>query len=108
MSPFRLAVSAATAAIAAAALTIALPAGPATAAPPAGFKSVGYMPSWSGSAAAVQYGKLTHINYAFVLPTRSGGLTAVEDAAKLRQLVSRGHQNGVKVSIAVGGWNDGN
>jgi aryl-phospho-beta-D-glucosidase BglC (GH1 family) len=72
------------------------------------FKVVGYMPSWSGSVDAIQYSKLTHINYAFILPTSTGGLTAVEDANKLRSLITKAHANGVKVEISIGGWNDGN
>ncbi|GAA0895796.1 glycosyl hydrolase family 18 protein [Virgisporangium aurantiacum] len=75
---------------------------------PNGFKSIGYMPSWAGSANAIQYGKLTHINYAFVLPNGNGTLTAVENPAKLQSIVSLGHAQGVRVSIAIGGWNDGN
>ena len=43
------------------------------------FKVVGYMPSWSGDVNAIQYSKLTHINYAFVLPTASGGLQGVDN-----------------------------
>jgi chitodextrinase len=66
------------------------------------------MPSWSGDVNAVQYSKLTHINYAFVLPTASGGLQSVENPGKLQSLVSLAHANGVKVLISVGGWNDGN
>ncbi|WP_233160881.1 glycosyl hydrolase family 18 protein [Actinophytocola xanthii] len=80
----------------------------AAAALPNGFRSVGYLPSWSGSVNSVQYGKLTHINYAFVLPNSNGTLQAVPDPGKLSSLVSLGHANGVKVSLAVGGWNDGN
>ncbi|RKN47793.1 glycosyl hydrolase family 18 protein [Micromonospora endolithica] len=74
---------------------------------PNNFKSVGYLPSWSGNVNAVQYQKLTHINYAFVLPNSNGTLRAVENPAKLSSLVSLGHANNVKVSIAIGGWNDG-
>ncbi|MET7279604.1 glycosyl hydrolase family 18 protein [Kribbella sp. NPDC005582] len=80
----------------------------AAAALPAGFKSVGYMPSWSGSVTAIQYSKLTHINYSFALPNSNGSLQAIPDPGKLNQLVSLAHQNGVKVSLAIGGWNDGN
>ncbi|KJK46564.1 glycoside hydrolase family 18 [Lentzea aerocolonigenes] len=93
-------------AAAAATMTVITPA--AQAAYPAGFKSVGYMPSWSGAASAIQYSKLTHINYAFVLPNGNGTLQGIPDTGKLQQIVSLGHQNGVKVSLAVGGWNDGN
>ncbi|HCT80282.1 MAG TPA: glycoside hydrolase family 18 [Micromonosporaceae bacterium] len=75
---------------------------------PNGFKSVGYMPSWSGNVNSIQYGKLTHINYAFVLPNSNGSLQAVPDPSKLSSLVSLGHANNVKVSIAIGGWNNGN
>jgi chitinase len=75
---------------------------------PNNFKSVGYMPSWAGSVNSIQYSKLTHINYAFVLPNSNGTLQAVPDPAKLQSLVSLGHQNNVKVGLALGGWNDGN
>ncbi|MFG1608470.1 glycosyl hydrolase family 18 protein [Actinoplanes sp. NPDC049265] len=75
---------------------------------PNGFKSVGYMPSWAGSVTAIQYTKLTHINYAFALPNSNGTLQPIDNTSKLSQLVSLGHQNNVKVSLAIGGWNDGN
>src|SRR6188768_4364767 len=75
---------------------------------PNNFKSVGYMPSWAGNVNSIQYGKLTHINYAFVLPNANGTLQGVPDPGKLQSLVSLGHQNNVKVGLALGGWNDGN
>ncbi|MDW3847100.1 glycosyl hydrolase family 18 protein [Micromonospora sp. BRA006-A] len=101
--------------LAAGALTLATTAATLTLAPtaaeavvlPGNFKSVGYMPSWSGNVNTVQYGKLTHINYAFVLPNGDGSLRPVENPGKLSSLVSLGHAGNVKVSIAVGGWNDG-
>ncbi|MEV6693610.1 glycosyl hydrolase family 18 protein [Micromonospora sp. NPDC051196] len=74
---------------------------------PNNFKSVGYLPSWTGNVNSVQYGKLTHINYAFVLPNSNGTLRPVENPGKLSSLVSLGRANNVKVSIAIGGWNDG-
>ncbi|MFC0506053.1 glycosyl hydrolase family 18 protein [Micromonospora costi] len=107
--PRRSALAAGLLALATAGATLALsPAAAEAAVLPNNFKSVGYMPSWSGDVNAIQYGKLTHINYAFVLPTSSGGLNPVENPGKLSQLVSLGHANNVKVSIAIGGWNDGN
>ncbi|MFI9007786.1 glycosyl hydrolase family 18 protein [Actinosynnema sp. NPDC053489] len=75
---------------------------------PNGFKSVGYLPSWAGSVNAVQYTKLTHINYAFALPNSNGTLQAIPDTGKLSSLVTLAHNNGVRVSLAIGGWNDGN
>ncbi|WP_422769704.1 glycosyl hydrolase family 18 protein [Plantactinospora sp. WMMC1484] len=74
---------------------------------PNNFKSVGYMPSWAGDINSIQYNKLTHINYAFVLPNANGTLRAVENPSKLSSLVSRAHSSNVKVSIAIGGWNNG-
>ncbi|SNY68867.1 glycosyl hydrolase family 18 protein [Paractinoplanes atraurantiacus] len=75
---------------------------------PNGFKSVGYMPSWAGSVTSIQYSKLTHINYSFALPNANGTLQPIENTSKLQQLVTLGHQNNTKVSLAIGGWNDGN
>ena len=72
------------------------------------FKVIGYMPSWAGDINTVQYSKLTHINYAFILPTATGGLYGNDNPSKLSALVTKAHQNGVKVMISVGGWNDGN
>ncbi|PJJ54913.1 carbohydrate-binding protein [Hymenobacter chitinivorans] len=72
------------------------------------FRVIGYMPSWAGDVSTVQYSKLTHINYAFLLPTTTGGLQPIENPSKLQSLVSTAHANGVKVLISVGGWNDGN
>ncbi|MBQ4822717.1 glycosyl hydrolase family 18 protein [Aquimarina sp. MMG016] len=73
-----------------------------------GFKVVGYMPSWQGSANAIQYDKLTHINYSFLLPNSNGTLRPLDNVSKMQQIVSLGHAQGVKVLIAVGGWMDGN
>ncbi|UOQ53102.1 carbohydrate-binding protein [Hymenobacter cellulosivorans] len=72
------------------------------------FRVIGYVPSWAGDVNSVQYSKLTHINYAFLLPTATGGLQPIENPSKLQSLVSLAHANGVKVLISVGGWNDGN
>ena len=42
------------------------------------FRVIGYMPSWTGDINTVQYSKLTHINYAFLLPTSTGGIQSIE------------------------------
>ena len=65
------------------------------------------MPSWTGDVNTVQYSKLTHINYAFLLPTATGGIQAIENPSKLQSLVTKAHANNVKVMISVGGWNNG-
>jgi hypothetical protein len=70
------------------------------------YKVVGYMPSWAGTSTQIQYNKITHINYSFIRPTTTGGLTAVDQPTKLQDIVSRAHAAGVKVGMAVGGWSD--
>ncbi len=74
----------------------------------ANFKVIGYLPSWAGEVNQIQFSKLTHINYAFILPTNSGGFQTLDNAPKLQSLVSTAHANNVKVLVSVGGWNDGN
>ena len=71
---------------------------------PTGFKNVGYMPSWAGSVDTIQYSKLTHINYAFVMPGPDGSLPDVQNPPKLqswprrtadgRGRLGRGHRRG--------------
>ncbi|HEY0711276.1 MAG TPA: glycosyl hydrolase family 18 protein [Polyangia bacterium] len=74
---------------------------------PDGFKVVGYFASWSGGVEHVQWNRLTHVNFAFVVPTREGGLKPVGGLTHLPALVKAGKAHKVPVSIAVGGWNDG-
>ena len=107
-SPLRAAAATIAVALAGTTVAIALQGTSQAAVLPNGFKSVGYMPSWAGSATAIQYAKLTHINYAFALPNANGTLQPIENTAKLQQIVSLGHQNNTRVSLAIGGWNDGN
>src|SRR4051812_34149274 len=74
---------------------------------PNGFRSIGYLTSGAGSVSSIQFSKLTHVNYAFVRPNSDGTLQAVPNPSKLSSLVSSGHSKGVKVMLAVGGWNNG-
>jgi hypothetical protein len=71
------------------------------------FKVVGYMPSWEGDVNTVQYSKLTHINYAFLIPNTNGSLQALDNTPKFQSLVTTAHNNGVKVIISVGGGGGG-
>lgn len=73
-----------------------------------GLKIVGYTPSWSTVESTIQYSKLTHINYAFVLPNPDGSLQGVPGMQLLQTIVAHGHANNVKVVVSIGGWNDGN
>lgn len=71
---------------------------------------VGYLPEWySGSLNAIQYGKFTHLMYAFVVPTATGALedVAMSGDTMLLGAVQRAHAAGTRVLISVGGWNGG-
>jgi GH18 family chitinase len=52
----------------------------------------------------VPYEKLTHINYAFVIPNSDGSLNPIANGWKLKELVKYAHENDVKVLASVGGW----
>lgn len=71
------------------------------------FRVVGYIPSWRGAIDTTQLRRLTHVNYAFLQPTATGGLEPLRNPEKLRQLVALAHAVNVKVLISVGGWHDG-
>lgn len=67
------------------------------------FRIVGYATA-AVIVDTVQFDKLTHINYAFLIPNEDGTFQSLSNAWKLEQLVARAHQNGVQVLISVGGW----
>ena len=71
------------------------------------FRVVGYLPAWRGEVNPAQLAQLTHVNYAFVQPTATGGLEPLPNHAKLRRLVAAAHAAGVRVLVSVGGWHDG-
>lgn len=73
----------------------------------ANFKVIGYMPTWAGNVNDIQFSKLTHVNYAFLTPTTSGGYNPIENPSKLTSLVSAAHANNVKAIISVGGGGGG-
>jgi GH18 family chitinase len=71
------------------------------------FISLGYFPSWQGDPTNIQFDKLTHIVYSFLLPNEDGSFQPIDNEEKLIQLVTMAKANNVKVMIAIGGWNDG-
>lgn len=65
----------------------------------AAFKVVGYFPTWAGDVNALPYTKLTHINYAFVLPESNGALKPLDGgASRLQTLVQKRTQRASKSS----------
>lgn len=71
------------------------------------FINLGYFPSWQGDPINVQFDKLTHIVYSFVLPNADGSFQQIDNEAKLKEIVTLAKANNVKVMIAIGGWNNG-
>ncbi len=71
--------------------------------PTPAFRIVGYVTDWD-MVDQIQYDKLTHINYAFLLPLADGVVSDVVNPWKLEEVVSKSHVNGVQVLISVGGW----
>lgn len=53
---------------------------------------------------AIQFEKLTHINYAFLTPNKDGTFASIGNPVELREIVEKAHAKGVKVLISVGGW----
>jgi chitinase len=72
--------------------------------PTPSFRIIGYVTDLGPLAGPEQVASLTHINYAFALPTREGHLHSVANAWKLDDYVEQAHANGAKVLISIGGW----
>ncbi len=73
------------------------------------FRIVGYVPNWIDVVAFANnfnYSRVTHLNFAFQNPDASGNFTESNDG--LTTLVTKAHQNKVKVLISVGGASSAN
>lgn len=69
------------------------------------FKVVGYYPSWKpDKLQMVDFGVVTHVCYAFAIPTSDGGLLDLENPETAKTLIASAHANGAKVLLSVGGW----
>lgn len=70
-----------------------------------GFKVVGYYPSWKPEDTdKIDYDILTHVIYAFAIPTAEGGLRPLENPEAAQAIIADAHKAGRKVLLAVGGW----
>jgi len=69
------------------------------------FKVVGYYPSWKpDKLQSVDFNVVTHVCYAFAIPTADGGLRDLENPETAAALIRSAHENGAKVLLSVGGW----
>lgn len=69
------------------------------------FKVVGYYSDiFDNPVEELQFDKVTHIIYAFLIPKEDGTLVDVNKPDKLKALITQCHENNVKVLIAIGGW----
>ncbi|NJN55216.1 MAG: hypothetical protein HC804_10930 [Anaerolineae bacterium] len=71
--------------------------------PPPPFRIIGYVTE-SVIVELVPFEKLTHINYAFVIPNVDGTLKPLANGWKIDNLVEQAHAHNVQVLISVGGW----
>lgn len=64
------------------------------------FKVVGYYPSWKpDKLRSVDFGVLTHVCYAFAIPTAEGDLRDLENPEAAETLIRSAHENGAKVLL---------
>jgi GH18 family chitinase len=70
---------------------------------PEGFRVVAYATEQTVPSLA-PYVRLTHINFAFLLPNEDGTFRDLPDPRMLEQLIRLAHQEDVKVLLSVGGW----
>lgn len=69
------------------------------------FKVVGYYPSWKpDKLQSVDFNVVTHVCYAFAIPTADSGLRDLENPETAAALIRSAHENGAKVLLSVGGW----
>ena len=67
-------------------------------------KIVGYFPYWAPNTSEIDYAKLTHINYAFLIPRSNGNFLPLYNSSRLEKIVAEAKKHDVKVLISVGGW----
>ena len=69
------------------------------------FKVVAYYPSWvENGLSKLRFDTITHVNYAFAIPTSTGSLRPLENPDLAKKIIKKAHQNGAKVLLAIGGW----
>jgi GH18 family chitinase len=67
------------------------------------FRVIGYVTT-SVLVENIPFDKLTHINYAFLIPNSDGTFKTEINESKLDRIVQEAKSHDVKVLISVGGW----
>ncbi|WP_119395910.1 glycosyl hydrolase family 18 protein [Salinibius halmophilus] len=67
---------------------------------------IAYQPSWAFNLNAIQWDKLTHINYSFALPDADGSLK-IEAPQNLQALSDAAVGKDTEIWLAIGGWTIG-
>lgn len=69
------------------------------------FKVVVYYPAWQTELTGkIRYDLVTNVMYSFAIPTENGGLMPLRNPQVAEKILKEAHEHGVKVSLAVGGW----
>ena len=69
------------------------------------FKVVGYYPCWVPEGLEkVDFDVVTHVYYAFVIPTEQGTLLPMRNPDAAKKLIASAHAKGAKALVVVGGW----
>ena len=69
------------------------------------FKVVAYYPSWvENGLSKLRFDTITHVNYAFAIPTSDGSLRPLENPELAKKVIKKAHENGAKALLAIGGW----
>ena len=71
-----------------------------------GFKVVAYYPAWRSleHLDKLRGDAVTHLIYAFAIPTAEGDLLPLEDPEGARALIRAARERGIRVLLGVGGW----
>lgn len=67
------------------------------------FKIVGYV-TQAATLSLIDFSRVTHINYAFLLPRANGTLRPFGAPRHLQRTIELAHEAGARVLISVGGW----
>lgn len=70
------------------------------------FKCIVYYFQGAGADAMdkLRFDIVTHVNYAFAIPTAEGHLRPLEEPELARAVIAKAHANGAKACLSVGGW----